>query len=63
MLTGLGFLWTLPNTVIGLVFGLLTFQVPRIHGGALVFDRKARGLTWILRRMHRVAMTVGFVIV
>jgi hypothetical protein len=63
VLTALGFLWTLPNTLIGVVLGLLTFQTPRVHGGALVFDRRARGLTWLLSRMHRVAMTVGFVIV
>ncbi len=59
----LGFVWTLPNTVIGLVLGLLTFQPPRIHGGALVFDRAPRGLTRLMSRMHRSAMTVGFVIV
>jgi hypothetical protein len=63
VLTVLGFLWTLPNTLIGVVLGLLTFQTPWIHGGALVFDRQGRGLTWLLARMHRVAMTVGFVIV
>jgi len=60
----LGFLWTLPNTVVGLAVGLLTFQVPRVHGGALCFDRRgARGFAWLLARMHRVAMTLGFVIV
>jgi hypothetical protein len=59
----LGFLWTLPNTALGLVAGALTFQRPRIAGGALVFDRRARGLTWLLSRMDRTAMTVGFVIV
>ncbi len=60
----LGFLWALPTTLVGLVLGALTFQLPRLHGGALVFDRRGpRGLTWILARMHRSAMTVGFVIV
>lgn len=60
----LGFVWALPTTAIGLVLGLLTFQVPRLHGGALVFDRRGpRGLTWVLAKMHRSAMTVGFVIV
>ncbi len=60
--TALGFVWTLPNTVLGLLLGLLTFQRPRIDGGALVFDRGPRGLTWLMSRMHRRAMTVGFVI-
>ncbi len=59
----LGFVWTLPNTLLGLLLGALTFQAPRTHGGAIVFDRRARGLTAVLRRMHRSAMTVGFVIV
>jgi hypothetical protein len=59
----IGFFWTLPNTVLGLVLGLLTFQVPRAHGGAIVFDRTPRGLTRLLGTMHRTAMTVGFVIV
>lgn len=60
----LGFVWALPTTLVGLVLGLLTFQAPRLHGGALVFDRAGpRGVTWILVKMHRRAMTVGFVIV
>lgn len=58
----LGFIWTLPNTLLGLALGALTFQVPRIHGGAIVFDRGPRGVTALLRAMHRSAMTVGFVI-
>jgi hypothetical protein len=59
----LGFVWSLPNTLLGLALGALTFQTPRILGGAIVFDRSERGLTWLLARMHRTAMTVGFVIV
>lgn len=58
----LGFVWSLPNTLLGLALGALTFQTPRIFGGAIVFDRSERGLTWLLARMHRTAMTVGFVI-
>jgi hypothetical protein len=58
----LGFVWTLPNTVLGVLLGVFTFQRPRIHGGALVFDRGPRGLSWVMSRMHRSAMTVGFVI-
>ena len=63
MPTWLGFIWTLPNTLIGLVLGLLTFQVPRVADGALIFDRVPRVLTWLMPRLHRAAMTVGFVIV
>ena len=59
----LGYLWTLPNTLLGLVLGLLTFQLPRrSSGGLLVFDRAPRGLTWLMPRLHRTAVTVGFVI-
>jgi hypothetical protein len=60
--TALGFVWTLPNTALGVLLGLLTFQRPRIHGGALVFDRAPRGLTLLMSTLHRSAMTVGFVI-
>lgn len=63
LLEGLGFVWAMPNTLLGLVVGALTFQTPRIHGGAIVFDRGPRGVTWMLRAMNRTAMTLGFVIV
>jgi hypothetical protein len=63
LLEGLGFVWAMPNTLLGLVVGALTFQTPRIHGGAIVFDRGPRGVTWMLRAMNRRAMTLGFVIV
>lgn len=59
----LGFVWTLPNTLLGLVAGLLTFQAPRVGAGVLTFDRTPRGLTWLMLRLNRVAMTVGFVVV
>jgi hypothetical protein len=62
VLHALGFVWTMPNTLLGLVLGALTFQAPRIHGGAIVFDRGPRGVTRVLRAMNRTAMTLGFVI-
>lgn len=62
MLTVLGFLWTLPNTLIGLLLGFLTFSPPRIAAGVILFDQDARGVALLLRRIHRAAMTVGFVI-
>ena len=58
----LGFIWTLPNTAIGLLLGALTFQAPRIRHGLVLFDRGPRGLTWIMVRARRSAMTVGFVV-
>jgi hypothetical protein len=63
MLIALGFLWSLPNTLIGLILGGLSFVPPRVDAGVLIFDGPPRGVTWILAKMHRSAMTVGFVIV
>ena len=63
MLTVLGFVWTLPNTALGVVAGLLTFQRPRVAHGLLLFDRTPRGLTAFLRAIHREAMTLGYVVV
>lgn len=63
MPTWLGFLWTLPNTLLGIVVGLLTFQLPRLVEGAMVFDRTPRGITALMPRANRSAMTLGFVIV
>jgi hypothetical protein len=63
MLFWLGFLWTSPNTLLGLLLGALTFQLPRIEGGLIVFDRAPRGLTRLMPKLGRSAMTVGFVIV
>jgi hypothetical protein len=60
--TWLGFLWTAPNTLLGLVLGLLTFQPPRLAHGLVLFDRGPRGLTSLLRAANRGAMTVGFVV-
>jgi hypothetical protein len=58
----LGFAWTFPNTILGLILGVFTFQPPRIRHGLVTFDRGPRGLTWAMRRMGRTAMTVGFVV-
>lgn len=58
----LGYLWALPNTVIGLVFGLLSFQLPRVTSGILVFDRRVAGVIWIVSRMRRTAVTYGHVV-
>jgi hypothetical protein len=60
--TWIGFVWTLPNTIVGLALGLLTFQAPRIQSGIVCFDRP-RGLTSLMARLNRTAMTVGFVVV
>jgi hypothetical protein len=61
--TWLGFVWTLPNTLIGLVLGVFTFQWPRRAHGLILFDRTTRGLTKLMTVFNRSAMTVGFVVV
>ena len=58
----LGFAWTLPNTLLGVILGLLTFQTPHVHEGLVLFDRHPRGLTRLMPRLGRSAMTVGFVV-
>lgn len=55
-------LWTLPNTLIGLVLGLLSFQRPRLEPGAIVFDRAARGFLWAFGITGYRAITYGHVI-
>jgi len=63
VLTALGFVWTLPNTLIGLLLGAFTFQKPRIHRGVLLFDREARGWSRVVRRFGYSAQTFGFVMI
>jgi len=63
MLTALGFVWTLPNTLIGLVLGLFTFQVPHVRRGILCFDRHIRGWSRLVRRFGYSAQTFGFVMI
>lgn len=58
-----GWLWALPTTILGLVLGFLSFQRPRLLGALILFDRAERGTTWVLARMGRTAMTLGFVMV
>jgi hypothetical protein len=62
MLAAVGFVWSLPNTVLGLVLGMLSFTAPRARAGLIVFEGPPRGVTWVLSRMHRAAMTLGFVV-
>jgi hypothetical protein len=62
--TWLGFIWTSPNTLLGLILGAFTFHVPRLADGALIFDRAPpRGLAALMPHANRTTMTVGFVII
>jgi hypothetical protein len=57
-----GYVWASPNTVLGLLLGLLSFQVPRRAHGLVVFDGPPRGFTWALGRFRRSAITFGHVV-
>src|SRR6185312_7853827 len=62
-LTGLGFVFALPNTLIGLGFAALSFAVPRPRAGLLVAESN-RGLAyWFLTRRGFGAITFGRVVV
>jgi hypothetical protein len=56
------YLWALPNTLLGLALGLVSFRLPRIDEGLLVFEGSPRGFLWILSRMRREAVTFGHVV-
>ena len=60
--TALGTLWSLPNTLIGVVFALLSLSVPRRCDGVLVAESN-RGLAYLfLTRRGFGAITFGRVI-
>jgi hypothetical protein len=58
----LGYVWALPNTLLGLLLGLLSFQRPRFHRGVVVFDRARRGFLWAFGRTRWRAITLGHVV-
>lgn len=56
-------LWALPNTLVGLVLGLLSFARPRWDGrGALIFASQ-RGLCKLLYQWRYIAITFGHVVI
>jgi hypothetical protein len=61
-LTALGLLWSLPDTLLGLAFALLSLTVPRPRDGLLVAE-SGRGLAYLfLTRRGFGAITFGRVI-
>jgi len=65
-----GFLWSLPNSAIGLVFGALSFRRPRLldvspHEArrVLVFDGPARGYARLIPLFGYSAQTFGHVLI
>jgi len=58
----LAYVWTSPNTLLGLLFGLLSFQRPRAVDGILVFDGPRRGSLWLISVFRRAAITYGHVV-
>jgi hypothetical protein len=62
-LTYLGALWCFPNTLIGILFALLSLTLPRRHGGLLVAQSN-RGMAYLfLTRRGFSAITFGRVVV
>lgn len=62
LVRGLAYVWASPNTLLGLLFGLFSFQRPRVLGGVLLFDRGPRGFTRLLHMFRRSAITYGHVV-
>jgi hypothetical protein len=62
LLRALVYAWTLPNTLLGLLLGVLSFQRPRRVGGILVFDSASRGFLRLLQVFRRSAITYGHVV-
>jgi hypothetical protein len=58
----LRYVWALPNTVLGLVLGLLSFRIPRVDEGIIVFEGRPLGFLWIIARMRREGVTFGHVV-
>src|SRR5579872_4049288 len=62
-LTRLGLLWSLPNSVIGIGFALLSLRLPRLRDGLLIAESN-RGLAYVsLTRRGFGAITFGRVVV
>jgi hypothetical protein len=55
------YVWTLPNTLLGLVLGALSFRAPRVIAGILAFEGST-GSLWVVRRFRRSAVTYGHVV-
>jgi hypothetical protein len=60
-LRALLYVWTLPNTVLGLVLGAFSFRLPRVVAGVLAFEGSS-GSLWIVRKFRRSAVTYGHVV-
>ncbi len=60
----LAYVWTSPNTLLGILLALLSFQGPRAANGVLVFDQDPpRGFLWLLQKVFRkAAITYGHVV-
>ncbi|MGH2710929.1 MAG: hypothetical protein ACRDH9_06980 [Actinomycetota bacterium] len=62
LLRVLAYVWASPNTILGILFGLLSFQRPRTQDGILVFDADRRGFIWLIALFRRAAITYGHVV-
>lgn len=60
-LRALLYVWTLPNTVLGLLLGAASFRRPRVVAGIVAFEGST-GSLWVVRRFKRSAVTYGHVV-
>lgn len=64
LLAALGGVWTLPNTVLGVVVGLLAFGWPeQVRGRGILAVRARGGIAPLVRRARISATTFGQVVV
>jgi hypothetical protein len=61
-LRALGYVWAAPNTLLGLILGVLSFQRPRVADGILIFDGPRRGFLALIALFRRAAITYGHVV-
>ena len=54
----LGFLWCLPNTILGLLAGILSFALPR--GDWIIESNK--GFIWLLHKLGYEGISIGYTI-
>jgi hypothetical protein len=62
LLRVLAYVWASPNTLLGILFGLLSFQRPRVERGVLMFDSDRRGFVLLIALFKRAAITYGHVV-
>jgi hypothetical protein len=61
--SALGYLWALPNTLVGLAGAATVRARPTLWRGSLLFEDAKGGLAWFLDKRGFAAITLGHVII